>query len=445
MINTIFHIVFRWDWRLFASILAYMLLPRLYENYSIYLVGNAIPDTNSLPIVAQWSFIALAIEVLQEALILPLFFYIGSQIRNVNLLNHIKTSVYSISVIFIVFTIVLLSSLNTLVETIGTPPEIQEATKDYLRIRILSIPFSILTLASIVFSQALNLKKVILAITVFKVVVAGVLDSLFFGGYPFSLDYGVNGVALSSLISEATTFILAFWLVIRFSKFSIRELLIKPFFMNWRMLFRVGSWSGLDSLVRNLAYSFMIVRMLNLIGANEIGGYFLAVHILWSFLLVPVLAFGDSSKALLANHVGDVSNLKKYFGTSIVVAGLFALLLVAFTPFWNLFASVLNNQPEIVDLSFKAFAILLIPYTLFIVNTICDSLFYATGKTRFMAYQSLITNSVVYGTAFILYITGTWTPSFESIMLLFGIGIFIDSVFTVLFAWWLLYSKKSYK
>ena len=41
---------------------------------------------------------------------------------------------------------------------------------------------------------------------------------------------------------------------------------------------------------------------------------------------------------------------------------------------------------------------------------------------------SPLTNTIYYGIAFILYITGVWTPSLIGIALLFGIGNAFDSV-----------------
>ena len=70
---------------------------------------------------------------------------------------------------------------------------------------------------------------------------------------------------------------------------------------DWKTYLRVGGWSGLDSLVRNFAYFFMVVRLLNFIGENTIDGYYLAMYIIWSFLLVPILALSESAK-VLAQH-----------------------------------------------------------------------------------------------------------------------------------------------
>ena len=57
-----------------------------------------------------------------------------------------------------------------------------------------------------------------------------------------------------------------------------------------------------------------------------------------------------------------------------------------------------------------------------------DSCFYGLGKTNYMLFESVVTNTVYYGIAFILYLTGVWTPSLIGIASLFGIGNVFDSL-----------------
>ena len=111
-------------------------------------------------------------------------------------------------------------------------------------------------------------------------------------------------------------------------------------------------------------------------------------------------------------------------------------------PFWGDFAGFLNSNSEIVDFSEKAMVILIVPYILFALNMVTDSIFYGVGKTQYQAYQAIITNGTVYVIAFILYLTGIWSPSFTSILILFGIGILVDSILTVYYAYRVLYSHK---
>jgi hypothetical protein len=60
-----------------------------------------------------------------------------------------------------------------------------------------------------------------------------------------------------------------------------------------------------------------------------------------------------------------------------------------------------------------------------------------------MAYQAIITNGTVYVVAFILYLADVWTPTFITIMILFGIV--IESILIIYYAFRVLsdYSKTA--
>ena len=110
------------------------------------------------------------------------------------------------------------------------------------------------------------------------------------------------------------------------------------------------------------------------------------------------------------------------------------LLWIIFLPFWGAVAALLNPNNQLVSVSIDAMKLLIIPYLLLALNIVTDSIFYGVGKTKYQAYQAIITNGTVYVLAFIAYLTGFWTPTFTSIMLLFGIGIVVDSILTVYYA-----------
>ena len=67
-------------------------------------------------------------------------------------------------------------------------------------------------------------------------------------------------------------------------------------------------------------------------------------------------------------------------------------------------------------------------YVLYAVQNVFDSTFYGRGKTNYMLFESVVTNSVYYGVFFILYLTKVWTPTLLGIALMFGIGNAFDSV-----------------
>jgi Na+-driven multidrug efflux pump len=434
----------RWDWGLFLIIFLYMALPQFYRSYSVYLIGNAIPDTNALATVAQWQFIELLLEVIQETFVLALFFFVGKGIQNKEGPGPpIRTALSSIFVFSMVFAGILFLFSGSFVDIIGTPDAIRETTATFLKIKIAGIPIFLLSAASIIVVETINRKKILLTLAILHVVYRFILDSLFYGGYTFSLNLGVLGVGWSDLIASFAILLTAIFMMrcIIFRKIKT----LKSFFTfkELKAYLNVGSWSGLDSLVRNFAYFFMVVKLLNLLGEDMIGGYYLAMHIFWSFLLVPILALSESARVLIANHSEDLSKVKNLWYSSLTIGGIILVLWLIFLPFWSSIAGILNSNSEVVRVSTKAMALLIVPYILLALNTITDSIFYGLGKTKYQAYQAIITNGTVYLLAFIAYKTNTWNPTFTSVMILFGIGIVVDSVLTVLYAFHVLFPKKT--
>ena len=175
-----------------------------------------------------------------------------------------------------------------------------------MKIKTAAIPIFLLSVASIVIVETVNRKKLILTLAVLQVVYRFILDSLFYGGYSFSLNVGVLGVAWADALASLALLITALILIRHLLADKLRNWREIFSFRDWKTYLRVGSWSGLDSLVRNCAYFFMVIRMLNLLGENTIGGYYLAMDIFWNFLLVPFLALAECSRVLIANHSGDI-------------------------------------------------------------------------------------------------------------------------------------------
>jgi Na+-driven multidrug efflux pump len=433
----------QWDWGLFLLIFLYMALPQFYRSYSIYLIGNAIPDTNALATVAQWQFIELLLEVVQETFVLAIFFFIGRGIQSKEGPGQpIRTSMTSILLFSCVLAIILFALSDNFVSIIGTPETIRATTSTFLKIKTAGVPLFLLSMASVVVVETINRKRMILTLAILQVVYRFILDSLFYGGYSFSLNLGVLGVAWSDLIASFGLLVTALIMIRHIALEKVKNFISIFTLKDWKVYLRVGGWSGLDSMVRNLAYFFMIIRLLNLLGENAIGGYYLAMHIFWSFLLVPILALSESAKVLIANHSADIYRVRRLWYSSLVIGGAVVLLWMAFLPFWGTFAGFLNSNSEVVNLSVKAMTLLIVPYVLFALNTVTDSIFYGVGKTQYQAYQAIITNGTVYVVAFLAYLMGYWTPTFTSIMILFGIGIVVDSILTVFYAFRVVFPKQ---
>ncbi len=433
-ISSVINLARGWDWSLYGLIFLYMALPQFYRSSSVYLIGNAIPDTSALATVAQWGFVELMIEVVQETFVLAIFFFVGRTVIAGGRPGHsMRTAISIIFWVSLVFAVVLSASSGLFVQVAGTPESIQQTTVSFLRLKSAAIPISLLTVALIIMVETINRKRLILSMALLNVLYRFVFDSLFYGDYPFSLGLGVMGVAWADMASSLLLLATIIF-ILRGSLFegvnSWRDFFV---FHEWRMYLGISSGSGLDSLVRNLAYFFMIVRMLNLLGEDSIGGYYLAMHIFWSFLLVPILALSESLKVLVANYSFDIQRVRRLWYSALLIAGAIIGVWVLLLPLWRRFATFLNPNEAFVDFSLRTASILFVPYALLALNLVTDSVFYGIGRTRYMAYQSIITNGTVYLAAFLAYVVGIWNPTFDSILVLFTLGIIVDSALTIFF------------
>ena len=435
-----------WNWRLYFFILLFLGLPNIYQIYRTGIIGTELPDPGSLAIVSQWQFVGLVIEVFQEATVLAIFFFLGSQIRSgaAVQIDRAKTVLFVIFVASLAYSAGVFMFTDAFVEIIGTPEGIREQTQQYLGISVFSLPFTVLAVAIVVLFESLGMRRLVLIMAFVNVALLFGLDMLFFGSGELSLQANVIGVAWSTLLASLALFLFGLVLLFRTKRVQLRSLVVLPSFSGLRTYLRVGMWSGTDSAIRNAAYFVMIIGIVNSIGADEIGGYYVFIQIMWSFMLVPVLAFAESAKALVANASGDLRRVRRLWLASMLITALMvAAVWLPVLSFFGDIAGSLTGDADTLRLAVVAFGILLLPYVLFSFNTVTDSVFYGIGKTRYMAFQSIITNGTVYLAAFALYAAGTWVPTFEGVMWLFFYGIAVDSGLTMLFLWRALYSRAA--
>ena len=166
----------------------------------------------------------------------------------------------------------------------------------------------------------------------------------------------------------------------------------------------------------------MVARMVNVV--SEQGTYSVANNFIWGWLLLPVLQLGELIKQEIARERKNIQrNSIGYF----CITAIICLLWFISIPTWKPFMAKILGFAD-VDKLFELVMILLGFYVLFAFQYVVDSTFYGLGKTTYMLFESVITNSIYYGAAFILYLTGIWVPTLTGIALLFGIGNAFDSI-----------------
>ncbi len=126
-----------------------------------------------------------------------------------------------------------------------------------------------------------------------------------------------------------------------------------------------------------------------------------------------------------------------YFGITAIISALW----FASIPVWKPFMTHVLGFTD-VDKLFSLVLLLVGFYVLYAVQNVFDSTFYGLGKTNYMLFESVVTNTIYYGIAFILYATNVWTPTLTGIALLFGIGNAFDSVVSLVAYVFLLKKEK---
>ena len=287
------------DWQLLAVVLLMLSIPAIYNSYSIYLIGRWPPSENGLPIVAQWQFVQVFIEVLQEALIIPLFFFVGSQRfkHQPELLERVRTALLLVFLLLLLVTTILQATLPFFVDHLQIDGAISAKTTAYLRIQLVATLFLVLNMGLIIVFEVLSKRKVLITLLFIRLVTRILFDALLYGSYPFSLNLGVEGVALSSTLTEGIVLLVSLLFLQKTLGVKLNEWLQPIRFSAVWLFARVSKWIAIESGIRNIAYFFVILSLINQLGSKQMGGYYLSMHLFWSFCLLPVNATAEVLKA----------------------------------------------------------------------------------------------------------------------------------------------------
>lgn len=316
---------------------------------------------------------------------------------------------------------------NEFVATIGTPVEIVELTKSFLLLKSIALPFEAVAFILLIAIKSLQKGKEALVLVTISVFINVILDLLLVSNTSISMQLGIQGVAIGYVVSKVILMIIS----VAYTLHLLQLGWVKIIQTKWKEevvpLFRIGGWTGLDSLVRNSGYIGLLL-VLNLLGTNEFGGYGLAMWVMWT-LLIPVLALGEGTSIVVGNYFGekrftDLLNVVKV--SMVLVIGIMLSIAVIGIFFWEDLSRFLNPNPDMISYSVETFWWLIIPYIGFGIGTILRSVFYGTGQTRYIFYIACFVNIGMIVPFVALVLLGIVPASFTSIMLFYMIAFLVD-------------------
>ena len=408
------------NYKLYFALLVLGLCPTIYTTVRVFFLGQLSSEW-SFSIAGQLSWVNLLYEITNEAIILPLFYFIGKVATDKKeFANRVKTGILISLGIYLTLSIVVICFAKPLLSIMAADLNIIDASAAYIRIESVANIFSILSQFVLVALVTIKKSKYIYLLTIARLILSLLCDTFVVSNLPISLNLGVNGIGYSNIIVNIVVLVISLMALASeniniFNKAKLNFSWVNEFI-------KIGGISGVESFVRNLAYMVMISRMVNVVG--EQGTYWVANNFIWGWLLLPVLQLGELIKQETATDKENIcKNTLGYFSITVIITVLWFVSI----PLWKPFMANILQFTD-VDKLFELVLVLVGFYILYAFQNVFDSIFYGLGKTNYMLFESVVTNTVYYGIAFILYLTGVWTPSLIGIALLFGIGNAFDSI-----------------
>lgn len=298
--------------KLFFALLVMGLCPTVYVTVRTFFLGQ-LPGEWTFSIADQLSWLNLLYEIINEAIILPLFFFV-SKITNdkIEFTNRLKTGLLTTLCIYSVLSVVIIIFARPLLQLMAAAPDILDAAAIYIRIESVANMFGILYSFACVALVAVEREKLVYILTGAKLVLSIISDTFLVSSLPFSAQLGVNGIGVSNIIVNACLFAV---IMIMLGRLGYNVFGRSKLSFSWMKSFvKIGGISGLESLVSNVAYMLMVSRMVNMVG--EQGTYWVANNFIWCWLLLPVLQLGELIKQETAKDENAVKTTRRAISES---------------------------------------------------------------------------------------------------------------------------------
>ena len=133
------------NYRLLIAVVFTLLVPTLYNTFRIYLIGD-IPSEWGFNIASQIAWLNIIYEVLQEAIILPLFFVLGPLVTHTRFFRQkITHGLITITALYTLIALFIWVSAGHLVHFLNQSPELIADTIQYIRLETIAIPLRVIT------------------------------------------------------------------------------------------------------------------------------------------------------------------------------------------------------------------------------------------------------------------------------------------------------------
>ena len=194
------------NWKLYFALLVMGICPTVWTTVRTFFVGQ-LPGEWSYSIAGQLSWVNLLYEIASEAIILPLFFFIGKAVEDRREFeNRLRTGLILSFGVYAVLSAGILIFAEPLLSAMAADSEILAESAAYIRIESVANVFGILFSFVCVALVSLGRSRLVYLLTGIKLALCLVCDTFLVSTLPVSLNLGVNGIGYSNIIVNILLF-----------------------------------------------------------------------------------------------------------------------------------------------------------------------------------------------------------------------------------------------
>ena len=405
-----------WFW---IVIIFQNLLPSVYRTVRIYWLGE-MPSDSSINIASQVQWFDCIYEVLQEGLLNPMFFLLGKSINDPHeFTNKIQGCFWLVLLFYAVMSIIVLSATPDIVKSLSGDQTQLDEIVFYIRMEAVAIFINMFLFFERRILTILESIKCLWALLILETVLSIIFDLFFISDLSCSAKLGVNGIAYSKMAVYFILDIVGFVMLLCHTHklLSCR----KP---NWKWMkdyIRVGGFQIVESLLRNLSFMYMVVKITNEVG--EQGTYWVANNFIWNWLLLPFSAIGEVVRTEISI---DIKNVERKTIGYVLITLIILIIEICCCPSYKFFVRDVMNSDDynkVIDVvKWVSYA-----YITWVFNNIIDSTFIGSGRTDFMFYQSICIDGVYYLIRFLIYkFKDSSNLSLKYVSTMFAVGMTLD-------------------
>ena len=401
---------------LFLALMVFAFVPSINQLIVDRLVSGL--ESDLLNIAGQIEWFDLLDETLLAFLIVPLYFVLNKVANNIEAFkSRVNQTLILGFVIYLTVSILIYLYAGSLSSYMSAP----DGSVEYLRLETIGFILAFISSFMYVVFVVRGKWNYIILLLIAKVAM------LSLGNLVMIPEHGVMGVAFTNILVNSALLLTSMVLLNKEKLLQLRTKFDMSTLKDWT---HTGLFAGCTIFLDNAIYMLIIVKMVNEV--SSAGIYWLANNFIWGWLLIPIIALAEIVKR---DYYRGYQRIYNY----LLLIAVIVFIWVCTVPLWGIMFTdaIQADDPQgIISILYLAVPF----YVAYALATVFDSILISIGKTKYIFGISLIVNIGYYGIIHSMFLLGWFEATIPFIITMFGLGMVVHLVFSVLFY---LHSKRS--